>query len=182
MLNLHIRASASAAVNYAEWNPADKDSAVTLSNFNRTYTNSTGSRGVRATLGAVGCYWEVKKDSSGDTDFGIATASHSLLAWCGQTVHSIGYDSSDGKLYKNGTAVGAGPTATTGDVIGFALDATNLKVWKNTSLLFTYAHGLTGTIFPCGGDYAASQSSTANFKASDLVNPANGSGYILGVR
>lgn len=171
-------------VTYATWNPADKNANITLSNGNLTATNSVANCAVRATIGKTTgkWYWEITNGSVNEQDIGVGNASMTLNGYVGKDANGVGYDSSDGKLYKGDVAVATGgATYTAADIIGFALDvdAGTLKVYKNNTLQYTYTYGFTGTIYPALGAFAAA-SGTANFGATALTYspPA---GYNAGV-
>jgi len=169
---------------YATWSTTDKDAGVLLSGGNLTATCNTGSRGVRATIGkSTGkWYWEVRNNATAENDIGIATASASLATWLGADAQGIGYDSSDGKLYKNSAIVASYGTYVQNDYIGFALDcdAGTLAVYKNGTLQGTYSHGLSGVIFPALGGFASTASGIANFGATAFAYSPPG-GFNSGV-
>lgn len=170
---------------YATWNPADKNANVTLTGGNLNTSNGLGESGVRATIGKTSgkWYWEVVKTTSGETNYGIATLSATLGKYVGFDANAVGYDSSDGKLWKNNVAVGSGgATATTGDVIGIALDqdAGTVKFYKNGTLQYTYTHGLSGAVYPIVSDFQTGQGETANFGATTFAQSVP-SGYNSGL-
>ena len=173
------------AVTYATWNPADKDAGITLSGGNLTAVNNTANKSVRATIGKTTgkWYWEVTNNVVAENDIGIANASMSLATYVGSDANGAGYDSADGKIYKNNTAVATGG-ATYGvpDIIGIALDvdAGTVKFYKNNTLQYTYTYGFTGTIYPATGGFIIAASSTANFGASAFTYSVP-SGYNAGV-
>lgn len=178
-----VQASSGGAIVYGTWNPADKATNCGLSGSDLIYTSNVSQAGVRATVSGVGHVWEIVKNTSGETNYGIATSAHSLNTYVGGSTTSVGYDSSDGKLYKNGAVVGTGTVSasTTGDIIGIAVDATDIKVWKNGTLIWTYAHGLAGALYPAGGDFAVGQFSTLKNTGASLTHSASYSGYLLGI-
>ncbi len=159
------------------WSPSDKSAGMVLSNGNRTTDGSDGGV-VRATVGKSSgkWYWEITPQAGPERDVGIANSTHTLATYCGGTANSWAYYGGDGNKYTNGGGAGYGATFGAGDVIMFALDMDNGKVWfgKNgtwqasgnpaagTNAAFT---GLTGTIYPCigGGDNGVA---IANFGAS----------------
>lgn len=174
----------SGVTTYATWNPADKHADINLTGGDLTATSTTGSKGVRATIGKSSgkWYWEVMNNSGAENDIGIATASASLSTWLGADAQGVGYDSFDGKLYKNSSIVASYATYAQNDYIGFALDcdAGTIAIYKNGTLQGTYSHGLSGTIYPAMGGFASTMSGIANFGASAFTYSPPG-GFNAGV-
>lgn len=113
-------------------NTSDTSTGFVFSNGNLTVRcNSCASpAGVRATRGLSSGkgYWEVHIDTGGSTQsFGAADSAQSLAAWWGNSssdLHGVGTFS--GQI--NGwSTYPAGPTYTTGNTIGIAVDATAKK-------------------------------------------------------
>lgn len=164
------------------WNPADKGTAIGLSNANRTLTSGTSAGMARATKGkSAGLWqWEVTP-SAGSIDvtfgIGIANLSAGLNTVLGNDVNGWSYDST-GQIRNNAAALSAAATYTRSDVITIALDmdAKTCAFYKNGSLQYTVT-GLTGTIYPaqgCGTGILSSQTADANFGTNTLVYPVAG--------
>jgi hypothetical protein len=147
-------------------NTADASSGFVFSNGNLTVRcNSCASpASVRATRGASSgkVYWEVHIDTaSGNMSFGAADSTQSLSAWWGNSssdLHGVGTFS--GQI--NGwSTYPAGPTYTTGDTLGIALDATNKKIcWRKISAPSTW--------YPSGCDPVAG---TGGYSISAINTP-----------
>lgn len=154
---------------YATWNPADKGSAITLTNGNLTTTQTTSGGLVRSTIGVTSgkWYWEITAGST-TMNAGAATSASLTSHWCGQDTTSWGYYSGDGKIYTNNTGTGFGGTYTNGDVIGFALDADvqTLYIYKNGVLQGTFVSLNFTTEYACIGNLGTADVATANFGAT----------------
>lgn len=116
------------------WNPSDKHADITLSNGNRTFTNTVASfRAVRATpiLPGVKIYMEFTGGSGGPI-FGVATAAASLSNYVGSSTSGWGWQTGSGsKVWHNGSNnayTGAGDS-TSGDTLMIAIDAASQKFW-----------------------------------------------------
>jgi SPRY domain len=180
---------------YATFDPSNKSSDITLSNGNLTATRSSGAEGnayatVVPTTGKW--YWELHLDSATDGNFGVGDATNFfniIAAWSGGN-KGAGYLISSTVWY-NGSNALAGNTATTGDVLGFALDADigTLSFYKNNSLVITlnvgtgYGQGQVWvklTAFYATAQLPASGFVTANFGATTMSYSAP-SGYNQGL-
>ena len=160
------------------WDPANKDSSITLSNGNLTCTYSGYDCGAFATAGASSgkYYWEVSCTATGGPGIGIANSSSpTSQSNLGQNGNNWAVLLADGRKSHTGwtaytSAWGAG------DVMMITLDMDNGKIWwgKNgtwaasgdpaagTNAAFS---GITGTIYP----FTLSEPpkvTTANFGAS----------------
>lgn len=168
------------------WNPADKDSHVTLSDANKTMNTTDSSwycvRGVTS-RSAGKLYLEFKQKTSGGGGYsgmGLANASCSLTEYPGSTADAWAF-LSDGYKAHNGYS-DYGSSVATGGVLRFAIDFAARKIWiglngtwfasgnpaTGASPTFT---GVTGTLFPIGGDKygSASDSITLKSAAADLT-------------
>lgn len=172
-------------INYATWNASDKGAAVNLSNGNLTAATVGGfssGTGVRATQAKVygKWYWEIKKLTVNNSDYGIASINHSLTQWLGSGADGIALDSVGG-IWRYNTNQAGTVGHTTNDIIGVALDPTYIKFYKNGAYLNKYSHGFsTVPLFPAIADYSTGSDSTVNFGATPLVY-APPSGYSWGV-
>lgn len=157
---------------YATWNPADKGTAISLSNGNLTTTQTTASGLVRSTIGVSSgkWYWEITVGSAA-MNAGAASGVPSSSNWCGQDTASWGYYSADGKIYNNNAGTAFGGTYANGDVIGFALDGdvATLYIYKNGVLQGTFVSLGFTTNFACIGNTGSADVATANFGASPFA-------------
>lgn len=126
------------------WNPSDKNAAITLSTT--TDTNDTATRpvagawvGVRATAGytTTGKYYFEVKVSHKDSDqwiAGILNSQGTLASYVGSDTHGCGYQTQGSTWNGGGSMSFNGPSAVDGDVLGFAVDFGNNKIWcKNVT-------------------------------------------------
>ena len=152
--------------NYCTLNPLDQGSAITLSNGNLNFTNSSGTSISRSTFGISSgkWYWEVTQSSANEVLVGIANASASLTSYLGSSANGWGYDSANGNKY-NGSGVAYGATYTTNDIIGIALDmdAGTITFYKNNTSQGQAFSGITGTVFPAVSGGVANASVVFNF-------------------
>lgn len=185
LLSRPAAAVAAGGVTYATWNPADKSSAITLSNGDLTATPTAGSSSfyaLRATVGKSSgkWYWELTGGavSSGADARGVGTTGQTLAPDGGLTnLEGVRvYYSGDGNKYQPSAAYGAFYLNT--DVIGLALDmgAGTLVCYKNNSSQGTLVSGLSGTFFPYiainTSGTSPARSVIANFGASAHVYTA----------
>jgi hypothetical protein len=168
------------------WNPADKDSGVTLSggNLSTSISAPTSTSNARGTVGKSSgkWYWEITCTLGGNNGLvGVANATASLTSALGQDANSWAY-SGNGGIVAGGVTTSA-PTWTTGDVIGVQLnmDAGTVSFFKNGTAVGTFS-GLTGTIYAAIGQTAAfTFNATANFAGTFTysvdgpASPATGS-------
>lgn len=116
------------------WNASDKHADITLSDGNRTFTNTVASfRGVRAipVLPGAKLYLELL-NGSGVPIVGVANATAALNTFVGANVNGWGWQTGAGsKVWHNNSSsnyTGAGDTAA-GDTIMIAVDAAAQKFW-----------------------------------------------------
>jgi hypothetical protein len=119
-------------LNAVTWNPADKQANTTLSNGNLTATSSSQLGGSRAThTSNKKKYFEyIITRNTAFNEHGFATLTKGFGQDLG-TSDSISASYYPGQLkifYASGNNVDA-PNATTGDVIGFALDIAKHLFW-----------------------------------------------------
>lgn len=161
------------------WDPNAKGSSVGLSNNNLT-ASLGGLHAVRATEGKSKgkWYWEVRSDTGGSIyigiDDGIETVSHH-----GDTSRNNrqrGYVYTGEKFGTTRTSYG--PSFTTNDVIGIALDLDNgtIKFFKNGAdlgIAFTNVLDMTLPVYPRVGAWGSSGTklATANFGATPFAYP-----------
>lgn len=109
-------------------NPVDKAATLTLSNGNRTATNSGGTLGVaRSVTGRSGSKFYFEIESGGSGNNGLCTPTKSLTEAL-DVAGGIGL-SPFGAVTINGAAgTGTDPSAV-GSTIRFALDLTTRKLW-----------------------------------------------------
>jgi hypothetical protein len=126
------------------WNPADKNATVTLSNGNKTATQSgVGSfyNCARSTTShSSGKYWAeytIVKPGGANMQVGFGQSTASLAFYLGSDANSAGFGS-DGNIGYGGSFNSAGFTYGDGDQIGFELDLNALQ-------LTTYKNGVVST-------------------------------------
>lgn len=157
---------------YATWNPADKNSGVTLSNGNLTATSSVTGGLVRSTISKSSgkWYWEetVVSTLTHEPVVGVANSTANLTLYLGGDINGWGYYGDNGNKYNNNSGVAYGATFVAGDVIGMALDmnAGTLTFYKNGVSQGTAFTGLSGSIFAADGNTNESSVTTANFGAT----------------
>lgn len=161
----------SAPGTFANWNPSDKGTGITLSNSNLTAVNSSGTNQlVRSTIGKSSgkWYWEVKANIVRE-DIGVANLTESVNTFAGASTNSVGYNNS-GIIFYNSAVLASVASYAANDIIGIALNMTagTVAFYKNNVLQYTYS-GLTGTQYAAGGGTSnANSSNTANFGATAL--------------
>lgn len=175
----------------AQWNSADKDADITLSNSDRD-TAGAGAGSVRSLLGRSSgkYYWEVTiiTGAPGNLYVGLANSSFSVTNnYPGGAASSAGV-SSGGNAVNTWTKDQTGTFAIAqNDVLGFACDITAGKLWvaKNNSWQLTgdpaagtnqWVSGISGTVYPTLG-YAASYATGGRIstKTSELsYSPPSG--------
>jgi hypothetical protein len=179
----------------ATWNPSDKSINIALSGNNLTATASaTGDMAVRATYGhSTGkWYFEVTVGSTyagGDTGPGIMTFAAARDTF-GQNATGGVIVYPAGAIYYNGSPAGLNIGAqTAGNIIGVAVDLTNMKIWfrvqlgswngSGTDNPATNTGGISiSTVFGSAAAYpvqafgpsANGSASTVNFGATTFVN------------
>ena len=131
--------------NYATLNPLDFSSSgsPTLTNGNLDAVSSNGWQTVAATIGNFTSgkwYWEVKLGGASGHRTGLSSvarseASETDLLGSGD----IAVNSSDGRVYVDGTEVGTGAGSLSGKTVGIALnlDANSVSFYQNGSLIHT---------------------------------------------
>lgn len=153
------------------WDPAKVHANITLSNGNRFATKSSFDA-LKSVLGLQGRahtdkrYFEVTVEAGGVSPFmvvGLGGASADLTTACGVGTDSWGYYQDTGEKHHNNALTAYGSAwASTGDIIGVAMD--NGKVWfsklntwqgggdpaAGTGEAFS---GLTGTLYPMASLY-----------------------------
>lgn len=151
------------------WNPADKDSSITLSNGDLTATGGTNAyRSVRSTTGKSTGKWycEITLDAGGANGLvGVGNSTFSLANYVGADVNGWGWQGSF--KYHNGSgAYGSGKT--TGDIISILLDmdAGTITLWKNGTTQGEMYNGLSGTLYVAFSSQLTGDAVTANFGAS----------------
>lgn len=172
---------------YATWNPADKNTNVTLSNGDLTAYKSDSYGGVRSTV-AVSTgkwYWEVLIDSG--------AGNYPMVGVCPLSlgINTDGMKSSQSFMYcmTNGYKVNSswpgsayGATCVNGDRIGVALDMTagTITFYKNGVSQGVAFSGVTGTLCAVVSSGSGPIQETANFGAS-AFNYSVPSGFNAGL-
>jgi hypothetical protein len=122
------------ASGFVEWNPDDSHADIVLSNGNFTATKAVSNawRSTRATDGRYTgkWYWEVTLGAQVNDNFmiGIGHDVTPITTYVGDDTTGYAYYALNGKKY-NSASADYGPSATTDDVIGVALDLDNHKIW-----------------------------------------------------
>lgn len=161
--------------NVVTWNPADKDTHVSLSNGNLTAVNDTPNvwSSGRAThaKSAGKWYWEVKCEltNANMTFVGVGNSSFQLNAvYVGFDLNGWGFQ--DGAKYHS-TSAAYGSTVAQNDIISVLLDmdAGTITLWKNGTTMGQMYSGLTGSLYPALSTYVTTGQLTANFGATAFV-------------
>lgn len=159
------------------WNPADKDSTITLSNGNKTAVSAGGS--VRSVFGATSGkhYWEYTISSGTAQMVGVATPATNLLYYPGQDATAWAYEKASGSIYNNGAPVQT--VAASGTNIGVLLDAAGKKLrFRRNGVLVGTDITLTGSVWHAIFGYGST--CVANFGASAFAYSVP-DGYIAGL-
>jgi hypothetical protein len=161
--------------------PANKGSAITLTNNNLTMTTSS-VQSVRATnfVTSGKYYCEVTLQTSNRQQIGVVTSAAAMSSYIGQGSYGWDWGAYDAGRYHNGSSAGAyGTAGTVGDIIGLMLDMDNGYVFLskngimmgggNPNTLASPAHsGLNGLTlaFAVGAGSATSTAATVAFSPS----------------
>jgi hypothetical protein len=174
---------------FATGNPLNNYYApATFSNGNLTVVTASGNPSWTFYTGNFGVstgkwYWEIKLGTANSTQIGIsALNSTSTSDQLGESANQYAYQNG-GSIRNSGAAIATYSTYTTNDIIGFALDATNNKLyfskngtWQNSAVPSAGTGGIsisqtstaTGWWFPAFGD---------GNTTSDTYNLNFGNGY-----
>jgi hypothetical protein len=155
--------------NYATLNPLNVNilNSATLTNGN-LQLNASSIRYANAKSTFVAsqfnnyCEVDITTRSGGSLigiGVGDATANIALGAGNFTTYREVG----EIRVYPGNVLAGTVASYTQGDVIGMAIDSTNVKFYKNGTLQGTYAHSLTGDYFAVGLAYNDSASTVIDF-------------------
>ena len=177
------------------YDPSNKAASITLSNSNRTATQTSGAwasaKGLTSyaiTSGKKYMELTFTGSTSDNIIFGYGNASALTSNYCGSDVNGWGYYAYTGWVINGGSPVNFFATFTTGDVMMVAIDATLGRIWfgKNGSWLSgnpatntsPAATGLTGSLVPMISGQVA-WSGTANFgsTAFTYTPPSGFTGY-----
>lgn len=172
LIGFGARRATSAAEQSAEWDGANKDPDITLSNGDRDASTS-GAGTVRSKLGRSSgkYYFEILIQTGvGNLYFGFVNSTFSLTnTYPGSAASSAGVASA-GNLVNTWTKDQAGVISfSAADVVGYALDLTAGKAWFSKNGVWQlsgdpaagtnqWVSGITGTIYPAIGwvaSYAA---------------------------
>ena len=172
--------------NYCTGNPLDTSSSMTLANGNLQF-GATGANAWKQTR----CTMSVPETDKWYMEYTISTlstASHALIGFSNQSSSLATYPGGDatgigwqasGDIWYSGSYSSPGYTFAAGDVIMFAIDRANQKVWigKNgtwqnsgnpaagTGNITSFSGSITttGAYFPSVGIYSSGQVVYANF-------------------
>ncbi len=183
--------AAAATEQSAQWNSADKDADITLSNGDRD-CSTTNSGSVRSLLGRSSgkYYYEVliTNYTGGSTRVGFADSAFTVTNnYPGGAGNSAGISSSSNTVSGWTKAQTGTFTVALNDVLGFAMDRAAGYGWVSRNGVWQlsgdpaagttpWITGLSGTIYPCAG-YAGATSVAyrINTKASELAySPPSG--------
>lgn len=193
------------AVTYATWNPADKDTALTLSGGDLVVTHTTGVTidCVRATIGKLSgkWYWELTM-SVGPVNQNQTMGVADLMTALGGFDHVLGNMANSVSLQTAGNirTNGGGPTkdflgtpsdGEVGNVWGFALDMDNGRIYIHKNGVYEnsgdpvagtgfLAHDISGTYYPAISLWADVMAVTANFGATAFAHSVP-TGYTAGI-
>lgn len=170
----------------AQWNSADKNASITLSNGDRDATGGS-LVSVRGLLGrSTGKYYFeiVLLTSVGSVWIGLGSSGANLASYVGNSASSAGL-ASGGNTVNTWTKDQAGTFAVSvNDVLGFAVDMTAGHAWvsKNNSWQLTgdpaagtnqWISGLSGAVYPMASPAAGT--SRINTKTAELsYSPPSG--------
>lgn len=167
----------SAAITYATWNPADKNSTITLSGGNLIATQdaTAGFHSLRSTTGVTSgkWYWEITPNVTSGSGvvnqlIGVANATAGLGTYLGADAAGWTYYGNSGVKINNSAQTAYAATYNLGDIISVALDmdAGTLTYYKNCGSLGVAFSGITGTIYAGLTVADSATQATANFGAS----------------
>ena len=167
---------------YATWNPADKDPNIVLSGGNLiATTNANGWDSVRSNLSVSAGKWYFEVTATLLTDgyaaIGIADSGVPLGAEIGMDPDGYGYRGLSGDKINNSVWTPYGDVFVTGDVISVALDMDVGKIWWAKNGVWQASgdpaagtneaySGISGPFFAALSLYYNTWAVTANFGAS----------------
>jgi hypothetical protein len=167
------------------WNPADKDSSISLSGGNLVATKTTTGAGVGCVRGDIGmkagqAYWETTHNYTGSATFtvGVATASFPLTNFPGVFLGAAAAAiRQDGNVYQNGSLIGNAGAISNGSIVRHWYDRDSGKYsiavdggdWFSAQIQLQQVpqYAIVGMSRPVG----ATVSCTANFGESPFVYP-----------
>lgn len=183
------RAGGGGGVTYTALNPADKSPYITLSEGDLKATGSGSSNGIVRSVAALAGkrYFEavflIGSAQNASIAAGVAKSTASLTA-------SLGYSASDGWAMwgigpgaRHGGVTAASASVANNDVVGFAVDATNGKMWirKNGIWLASGDPGtganplwtdLAGTLFAAACPWISANQILMRFDPATFRDPA----------
>lgn len=153
------------AITPTTWNPADKDSTVTLSGGDLTADSTYGSVRSVAGVSAGKFYWEITFPSGiSQQRVGVATGSADISYYPGYDSHSWALNLLTGNVENNGSPVytlSVSPTTTLSILLD--ADAQTITFWSDGVAASTAISLTAGPYFAVYGYYAPVE---ANFGAS----------------
>jgi hypothetical protein len=168
--------------NYATFNPLlnliSTSGALTNGNL-RLEANSTGFINSKSSIPAsvYNCYCEVNVTNGGGLrGIGVGDVEAQISSGFGSYVTYR--QNGDVIEYPGNITLGTVASYTTGDLLGMAINSTQILFYKNGTLVGTYSHGLTGTYFVIGMTYYYGSAAVLdyNFGQRPFAYPAP-SGY-----
>ncbi len=179
----------------AEWNPADKDASIVISNVGRTIakTGGAGWRSVRSlrarSTGKFYVEFNMQFHTASFIAAGFATSAAALSNYVGAGTTSLGIVT-DGNRYTNGVATATIAGFANTDVLCCAIDLDARLIWFRKNGLawntviggaqdpaagtggIALPAGLTGGIFCMGSVQVNTDIQTANFAAANWAQAA----------
>ncbi len=165
---------------YASWSTTDRGTTALLTGLNNTIIDRAAlTSACRSTTSKTSGkpYFEwAKLASTGEADVGIATASASLTNYAGFDSNAVGWDSSDGHLYKGNASVMTLAVYDQTHRLGFAVDVPGgtIQFLKNNTSLGTYTHGLGSALFIFMSNFTMSGGILYTDPATQLYSPPAG--------
>jgi hypothetical protein len=141
------------AVRYPVWYAADSNTAIAISNGDRTIdyalTSNVTAKG-SVYLGTGKRYFEVSIGSGVLTNIriGVLDQAHSNTTYPGGTTQSRTLDISTGITYSNGTTSAYTDAFTNGDVLQVAVDLDSGKIWFGKNGTWLVSGDPTAGLFP----------------------------------
>lgn len=160
------------------WNPSDKATGITLTNGNLTATSSAASENVRSSLSRSVGQWHVEfTRNAGNFVVGLVTSAANLNVDLRDDTTGVKY-SQNGQVRVGNSVVATIEAASTGAVVSFEQDGTNVYIQVGSGGPRRGPYALPGGAaqrFPVFGALDASDQATLNVGASAFtITPTSG--------